>query len=614
MVGYLLLESMDELFFVCNVNLVASTDYFQEVAAGKTATVNFTLTSAAGVIPNAPIVTTVVYVDPIQAQTIGKTSTYGVGDIRESDWLESTKNMSVPPVTLSSPNFPIKVVYGSKITTDANGRASVSFPLENYGIYTVIATTETSVGTGATIVPIIGERYVPKINLTQIGKFAGLPVFENPKSIGESLSIGVTLPTGVTTNVSAAISPLNLTKYVTGNVTGINNKESKIENVLMNGTGSLELTVNGPIAMIGVMTYKTLQNGATEGNIVLGILLTSQVGVKVTGPTLIVPGSTYTLTLNTSSDVGKVDTTFGLGTLSNGLDLYGLDTTQITKYIYGVASKRIPEPSWEVVKEFQSIAFGTGDKANIAITNLASRGDYSIITVSTIIDNIGRKLVAVGFISPQIQGKVIGTTISSTVIGVEVSRPTIGLLIPIKVEGDGVAIAGAIVEVLKDGEIVKSTTTSSTGYADVILTNPGNYTISIKKDGYVLSQKNLTVGSLMPFNVTVLTSNPTVGKTISVKILNKENNTAVSGVKIKLELGNTVLNGTSNEYGIVDLTVDKDGSYTLTVEKEGYEKTTTYVNVAKEKKKEPGFIPGFELITLVAAGMGIWLLMRRKRI
>ena len=139
------------------------------------------------------------------------------------------------------------IVYEDKVTTDSNGEATINFPVEEFGIYTIDAyfENENRIGFGESV--FIGESYVPEIGLTQIGKFAGIPVYMNPNKIGENITFNVNVPDGE--NASVGIAPLPLNELFP-NI----NMSYESSDTTITGPDTVSLQVNGPVSMIGVVT------------------------------------------------------------------------------------------------------------------------------------------------------------------------------------------------------------------------------------------------------------------------------------------------------------------------------------------------------------------------
>ncbi|HMA83755.1 MAG TPA: Heimdall-CTERM domain-containing surface protein, partial [Candidatus Thermoplasmatota archaeon] len=98
---------------------------------------------------------------------------------------------------------------------------------------------------------------------------------------------------------------------------------------------------------------------------------------------------------------------------------------------------------------------------------------------------------------------------------------------------------------------------------------------------------------------------PAPGEEFTVSII--ANGAALAGATVEFN-GNTY---TSNARGELTLTApDSAGSYTVTAAYENYEDGTLTINV---EEGEADGVPGFELLTLVAALGVAFILLRRRR-
>ncbi|MEW6069631.1 MAG: PKD domain-containing protein, partial [Candidatus Thermoplasmatota archaeon] len=140
-----------------------------------------------------------------------------------------------------------KTVYKATVTTDAKGEATITFPVEEYCMYSIYAwiKTDTKLGFGAA--NVFGEYYVPEINLVKLGEFSGIPVYKSPNKIGENITLSVDVPQEA--QVAAFVMPLPFKeRYPEINVT----YEPSFN--FTNVTGNLSLQVNGPVSIIGLVS------------------------------------------------------------------------------------------------------------------------------------------------------------------------------------------------------------------------------------------------------------------------------------------------------------------------------------------------------------------------
>jgi hypothetical protein len=162
------------------------------------------------------------------------------------------------------------------------------------------------------------------------------------------------------------------------------------------------------------------------------------------------------------------------------------------------------------------------------------------------------------------------------------------------VSGVDVEFAGTTKSTDDDGEA--TFTVPDPGVESVV------YTITAEKTGYLPAEKSLTV--IKVYGITVLgpSSGIAAGETFTVTILAR--GSPLAGATVTFN-GKT---STSGGDGKLTLTAPSEkGDYTLTASYEDYEDFTMTITVTE------GGIPGFELLTLVAAIGVAFILLRRRR-
>lgn len=515
--AYMLLGIIDELFFVLNAGIAIETESFAQIGTNATATL--IAYDVDGRLANAEV-NVLVNRLILGGSTITPPNLYAEygGGSQMTEPIFSIFQLT----SLLTDVLP-KTVYEATVTTNADGEVAISFPIEEYGFYSIFAyiKTDTKLGFGAT--EIFSEQYVPEIALQKLGEFSGIPVYKSPNKIGENITLEVQVPEGAQT--AAVVQPIPFgERYPEIDVTY--NQASNFTNV----SGNLTLQVNGPVSIIAIVSgnlaamqpeekppeypspylyvsaypgdedydgeyndvciYVYDQYGApvvgasvyidgilcgvtdadgvfygydysigtysadvwygditasttfeiygTRGvdvsssvmqgvpsvpqlptipqiNVSYGILLTSDVDVSLTIPTL-VKGGTSTICLSAQGTIGN---TSGLAFYSNGTDFTAFDLGLFSKlfYRYSILGKEPSSPTepLELLSGTTGIVWGSDTTANVKLPTLCAYGDYSIITVSAVDSQFGVGFAQASFYKNLTVAKPIVTTNDSTI-------------------------------------------------------------------------------------------------------------------------------------------------------------------------------------------------------
>jgi len=169
-------------------------------------------------------------------------------------------------------------------------------------------------------------------------------------------------------------------------------------------------------------------------------------------------------------------------------------------------------------------------------------------------------------------------------------------------KSNGVLITGATVTFTFDGQTWPTTTGSATITAPTVSTSMA-FPITATAEGY-----STATGSIMILNIPKLivavSGTVKAGQTFTMTIAD-DTGAPVIGATISFE-GQTYTSGAG---GVVTITApSKEGSYPVTATFPGYDAVSATVTVGPG-----GGIPGFELLTLIAAIGVAFLLLRRRR-
>jgi hypothetical protein len=150
--------------------------------------------------------------------------------------------------------------------------------------------------------------------------------------------------------------------------------------------------------------------------------------------------------------------------------------------------------------------------------------------------------------------------------------------------------------------------TDGNGQAVFTVPDPGVdsavYTIIAEKTGYFTEEKTLTVIKIWDVTIIAPKTAPGLGQEFTLTILAK--GSPLAGATVEFN-GKTYTSGADGKLTIT--APNKAGDYTVTASYESYGTATVTITIG-----EDGGVPGFELITLIAAlGVALILIRRRRR-
>ncbi|MCD6410829.1 MAG: carboxypeptidase regulatory-like domain-containing protein, partial [Thermoplasmata archaeon] len=219
-----------------------------------------------------------------------------------------------------------------------------------------------------------------------------------------------------------------------------------------------------------------------------------------------------------------------------------------------------------------------------------------------------------GKISILIENRSTGVTIEVTAYALEIEIPASvaegTFTITVKDE-KGNPVEGAYVKFTGTGE---TKTTNSEGKVTFNITIPGTmpyatYKLIATKAGYRSDEETITIANVFNLYITA-PSKLSAGQKLTVKVTSDTG--PVYGVTVKIKKGEEVID-TKTLTGPEGVTftipkVKEKTTFTIIAEKEGFKPATYEITVS------PAGIPGFELITLLAAiGIAIILLRKKKQ-
>lgn len=178
-----------------------------------------------------------------------------------------------------------------------------------------------------------------------------------------------------------------------------------------------------------------------------------------------------------------------------------------------------------------------------------------------------------------------------------------GKTFTVEAKSNGVLITGTTVTFTFDGQTWPTTTGVATLTAPKVSTSLA-YPISATAEGYTPASGAIVMILNIPKLIVAVSGEVKAGQTFSLTVADDTGN-AVIGATVTFE-GQTYTTGAG---GVVTITApSKEGSYPVTATFPGYDPISGTVTIAKG-----GGIPGFELLTLIAAIGVAFLLLRRRR-
>jgi len=178
-----------------------------------------------------------------------------------------------------------------------------------------------------------------------------------------------------------------------------------------------------------------------------------------------------------------------------------------------------------------------------------------------------------------------------------------GKTFTVEAKSNGVLITDATVTFTFDGQTWPTTTGVATLTAPTVATSIA-YSISATAEGYVPATGAIVMVLNIPKLIVAVSGEVKAGQTFSLTVAD-DTGSAVIGATVTFE-GKTYTTGAG---GVVSITAPStEGTYPVTATFPGYDAVSGTVTVLKG-----GGIPGFELLTLIAAIGVAFLLLRRRR-
>jgi hypothetical protein len=178
-----------------------------------------------------------------------------------------------------------------------------------------------------------------------------------------------------------------------------------------------------------------------------------------------------------------------------------------------------------------------------------------------------------------------------------------GATFTVEAKSNGVLITDATVTFTFDGQTWPTTTGVATITAPTVATSMA-YPITASAEGYITATGAIITILNIPKLIVAVAGEVKAGQTFTLTVAD-DTGSAVIGASVTFE-GKTYTTGAG---GTVTITApSKEGSYPVTATFPGYDPISDTITI-----EEGGGIPGFELLTLIAAIGVAFLLLRRRR-
>ena len=178
-----------------------------------------------------------------------------------------------------------------------------------------------------------------------------------------------------------------------------------------------------------------------------------------------------------------------------------------------------------------------------------------------------------------------------------------GKTFTVEAKSNGVLITDTTVTFTFDGQTWPTTTGVATLTAPTVTTSLA-YPITATAEGYTAATGAIVMVLNIPKLIVAIAGEVKAGQTFTLTVAD-DTGSAVIGATVSFE-GKTYTTGSG---GTVTITAPSEpGSYPVTATFPGYDPVTQTITIA-----EGGGIPGFELLTLIAAIGVAFLLLRRRR-
>ncbi len=281
--------------------------------------------------------------------------------------------------------------------------------------------------------------------------------------------------------------------------------------------------------------------------------------------------------------------------MANTITIIALDSDN--NPIPGINITLTPSTAGIIPSQPEPVETNANGKVTLSVAPVAS-GNLNV--------TIARNVRYVGGLLIWDNSVITNTTIKVTgkqSLDISVSKSPIheGETLTVTIRSGGTPVSGVDVEF---GQVTSQT--DSNGEATFTVPDPGVesaiYTVTAKKTGYATEEKTISVIKRYEISIVGPSADPQTGSSFTVTVLAK--GSGLAGASVTFE-GTTK---TSDNNGKVTFTAPSDdGNYVITASYETYQDGTLTIKIV------PGGIPGFELLTLIAAIGVAFILLRRRR-
>ena len=518
-------------------------------------------------------------------------------------WFVSTQSMA-------------RIISQETMTTDNDGILTLEIDAEEAGAYVYFI--ELPLATGgeqyaAAVGGFVAMEFGMVFDLEQVGEIMGIPVYENPEGLGNTLDFDITLTDDTDATVFVQIMPMDL-----GDLFEDIDMDAVEDDDELTYTNEhiqeASLTVNSPISIIAAMGVSPDDENVQQYSLFFGFLITSDTEVNVYSVDPLAPGDTYELEINVTE--GTPGSTYGIAMHENWLDMNTMDTGQFTAYMFAGAWADMIEIDPETAAEgMNSMIYGEGGIGYTDIPNTVWEDDIVLFTI-TDVENGGDHSIGVYF------GDGVKPVPVLDIMSFELltADPIVNETIEMKMtDNAGDPLNGVAITITLDGEYVTDVVSGADGTASFEVGDPGTYHVEATNEGYSPVEDDIVVrGEDDPeerLQINVPGGELIEDEVLMLTVVDKDTGLPVNGASVTVLSGLAIIDtGFTNPLGQISFTLAA-GQFTVRAEKTDYTKDETTLTVIEKEKPEddPGVIPGFEIAIMTIAMLGAAMVFSIRR-